>query len=173
MTSLTINGAIKLYSNKQWNVLYEQENAPKYPASAGVLVASTDSTALTYYSGRILSIITSANATNPALIGMFLNYQPGSSNPDQLIPTHFISEEWINGMVGLDITNTTTSTNTFNNVQVSPLIPIGTTLYYNTLVANNTSAVMTGFNAYFIIEQLAPIYLNQVSCPLITLQGVA
>lgn len=173
MSSLIINGSNTLWKNKQWNVVYEQENAPKYLQLTSTLVASTDSTAPLYYSGRILSIITATNATNPQLIGKFLNYQPGSANPDQLIPTHIIAEQFINGMIGLDITTQTSATQTFNLVSATPLIPIGTTLYYNTLVANNTSAVMVGFNAYFNIVTLENIQVNQTSCPLITLQGVS
>lgn len=167
---LNINGAVNQWSNPQWNVLYEGANAPKYPQIQGTLVKSTDDTL--YYSGRILSIYTEANAPDPSLVGTYVNYDPESENLDQQVPSHIIVDEWVNGVHGLDITSQTTRTNTFNQVNVSPLSFIGTTLYYNTIQTNNSSDVLDGFNAFYIIGTVNSPLLNGVSCPLITIQGV-
>lgn len=166
---ITIQGATNQWTNKQWNVIYEGSNAPVYPQVLGTLVKATDGS--TYYSGRILSIITVAHATNPDLVGMFLNYDPTSSNPDQLVPTHVISDQWVNGVYGLDDTNQTTQTNTYNQINVSPFL-IGTTFYYKTLTDQNPAGVITGFNAYYKEATITNIQLNGAECPVITIQGV-
>lgn len=168
MSDLTINGAVQIWDNKQWNVLYEGENAPKYPQILGILlkVVEVTPTLPLYFSGRILSIITSGAHT-----GMFINYDPAGSG-DQLVPTHVIADEWVNGLAGMDTTSLTTTSLTFNKVNVAPLGLIGTTLYNNTLVANNTAGAITGFEAYYIIDTITNIKLQGVSCPLITIQGL-
>ncbi len=169
MSDLTINGAVPVWTNKQWNVLYEGENAPKYPQILGILLKTVEAVATLplYYSGRILSIITSGANT-----GMFINYDPDGSG-DQLVPTHIIADQWVNGLAGLDTTSLTTKSLTFNKVNVAPLGLTGTTLYRNTIVANNTAACVTGFEAYYVIETITNIKLAGVSCPIITIQGVA
>lgn len=167
---ITINGAVNAWDNKQWNVLYEGRDAPQYPQILGTIVKATDDTL--YYSGRILSQYTEANAPDPSLVGMFVNYDPDSTNPDQQIPSHVIADEWVNGLLGLDITSATTTTDTFNTINVAPLGAIGTTLYYNTLTANNTVGVIAGFNAYYIVNTLNNILLNGAACPIVTIQGV-
>ncbi len=167
--TITINGATQQWDNKQYNVIYEGANAPKYPQVTGTLVKTTDDS--TYRSGRLLSIITSANATNASLVGMFLNYDPESSNPDQLIPSHVIADEWVNGINGYDLTSATTAAATYNQINVAPFLT-GTTFYYNALVDQNSIDAMTGFDAFYVESTITNIQLNGTACPVITIQGV-
>lgn len=170
MSSITINSATPVSDNIQWNVMYEQFNAPKYPSQNAILNLATDNTL--YTSGRLLSVYTTANAPTPAQVGTYVNYDPASLNLDQKVPVAIISEEWVNNYSGVDFTNTATTTATFRQIQVTPLL-IGSTMYKNTLVANNPAAVITGFNAYFTLDTISTVQLNGASCPLITIQGVA
>ncbi len=169
MANITLNSAVQVFDNIQWNVLYEQFNAPQYPQQWGVLNVPLDSS--TYTSGRLLSRYTAGNAPSAALIGTYINYDPAGDAAQQ-VPVAVISEEWVNGYPGFLNTNSGVAAATFRNIQVAPLL-IGTTLYYNTLVANNPSEVITGFNAYFNLSDVSDIEVNQVKCPLITIQGVA
>jgi hypothetical protein len=163
-----MNSAVKVFQNQQWNVIYEQFNAPQYPNQYGLLNAPLDGTA--YTSGRLLAQYTAANAPSPDLVGTYINYDPAGTTAQQTLSA-IIAEQWVNDYEGIDFTTPETIARTFRNIQVAPLL-IGTTLYFNTLEANNSVAVITGFDAFFIVNQISNIQLNGVTCPLITIQGV-
>lgn len=168
--TIEVNGATPVFTSNQTCVMYEGVNAPRYPLLNGVLAPSTDDSL--YYSGRLLSIYTEANAPSPALVGTFVNYDPASTNPDQAIPTHVIAGEFVPGLPGLDTTSQTTATNTLNIVSVAPLLT-GTTMYLNSLTDNNPAPVMTGFEAYFVIATITTTQLQNEDCDVISIQGVA
>jgi len=169
--AITINSANPLWDNKQWLVVYEGFNAPRYPEIMATFAPSTDINNPTYYSGRLLSVYSEAHAPDPKLVGCYVNYDPDSSNVDQQTCVAVISSEWVNGLSGLDVTSNATATATFNQANVSKIYT-GIVLYYSTLVANNTSAVLAGFNSQFVVSEIETIQVNGLDSALITVQGV-
>lgn len=167
--TIEINGAVPVFDNKQRLVVYQQFNAPEYPEILGVLAPNTNDEL--YYSGTLMCRYTTANAPVDALAGTFVNYDPESEDEAQTVATHVIASQWVNGVVGMDPTSQTTRTATFNQYSFAPLLT-GTTLYYATLTEVNSTEVMDGFNAQFIVSEIVNIQLNQADCPLITIQGV-
>lgn len=169
---INVNGRVNVFNSNQNVVMYAAYNAPKYPAVNAVLLPSTDVDLPTYSSGRLLSIVTAANATDPALVGCYLNFDPTSTNPDQLVPTHVISGEFVVDAVGLDNQNSGTAAETLNIVPANEFL-IGVTFYKNTLVAANSVAAYAAFEAYYILSKVTTTQLQGEDCDVLTVQGVA
>lgn len=135
----------------------------------GQLVASTATVPL-YYTGTLLAVY-GANAPSPDLVGWYVNYDPASSNADQAVCVGAVAGEFVSGVTGATLTNPTTVGQTYNAVNVIKFT-IGTTYYRNVLVANNTTAAMTGFDNTFNVVELADIYYNNIPTTVESIQGV-
>ena len=170
MANININAARNVYTSIQTPVVYQQSNAPKYPELEVILAPSTDVLKPTYASGRLMAKYGS-DAPSASLVGTYVNYDPASAVASQAIPVAIICDQFAQVLTGVDTTSTTTATNTINNVNVAPLL-IGTTLYQNAIINGNSGAVVTGFNAYFIITDLQTVMIGQTATQLITIQGV-
>lgn len=170
MGAININVSEPAYTSSQTPVVFQQQNAPKYPELEVILAPSTDTNMPTYSSGRIMA---KYGSDAPAgLQGTYVNYDPASSVNSQKIPVAIICDEWALGLTGVNLTSEVTATNTINTVNVCPNL-IGQVLFLNAIVNGNEAAVVTGFNAYFNITTLQNITVGQTITQLISIQGVA
>jgi hypothetical protein len=152
--TITVKNSSKIFDNIQTLVLYQNGSGYLYPLDSGILAPSTDLTRPTYSAGRLLAQYTTVPPT-PALQDAYVNYDPASSNADQakcvaIIPTGYYN------LTGLNNTSTSTATDTINNINVARLLA-GVQLFYATIVAQNSTAVVTGFNT-----SIAPVFVTQV-----------
>ena len=167
--SITINNAQFAFKRVQRLVVYQQANAPQYPAPTFILAPSTDTALPTYTAGRLLATYGN-DAPNANLIGTLVNWDPASSVASQTIATHVLSDAFVENLPGIDLTNTATATATINRVACTPLF-IGLCLQYGYLVESNSTAVMTAFNTDFTVRKIADITNTKVVDKIISIQG--
>lgn len=165
---ITIYGGKQVFSSSQTILLYQGVYAPLYPVILGLLAPNTSGEL--YKTGSLLAKY-GANAPTPNLQGAFVNYDPTSSNADQAICVGAVSGQFVGGVVGTDVTNIDTATETYNRVNVA-LFNIGMQLYENALSLNNTTAQMTGFNNTYKVNVLDTCLANGGQTNVITIQGV-
>ena len=162
-----IQNISQLWVNKQFPVAYGQS---RYVKIQGILAQSTSINLPTYSSGRILSSIDSTSNVN--LQDLFINYDPNSSDPNQIKPSHILASEWVNNLVGTDVTNSDTVTNTYQPVDLLPLIP-GIMFYELPLILNNESGVLVSFENYYnLVVVSKSIKWNGIATRLLAISSV-
>lgn len=165
--SFTINNSIPVFTYKQILVEYTNGSGYPYPRNSGILAPSTDSTRPLYSSGRLLAKYGN-DAPTLALVGAWVNYDPASSVVSQKTCVGIIPAGY-NDLTGVDLTNITTETETINNISVVMLLS-GVTLYEATIIAQNSAAVVTGFNTDFSPKVVTTTYYDGVESNIIAIQ---
>lgn len=145
--AVTIYGGKEVFNSKQTIVIYQgYGDDASYPIKLGQLAPNTNDEL--YTTGTLLSQYTVANAPSPALVGMYVNFDSTSSNPDQLIVVGVITGQMIQGVTGVDTTSIATATATNNEVNIM-LWSVGVKFYENAISQNNAPADVTDFYAQF------------------------
>jgi hypothetical protein len=165
--SFTINNSVPVFKYKQILVEYTDGSGYPYPRTSGILAPSTDVAKPLYSSGRLLAQY-GDDAPNAALIGAWVNYDPASSVVSQQTCAGIIPAGY-NDLTGIDITNVTTETQTINNINIVKLLS-GVTLYEATIIAQNSTAVVTGFNTDLSPKVVTETYYDGVQSNIIAIQ---
>lgn len=164
---VSINNSIPVFNYKQILVEYSNGNGYPYPRDSGILAPSTDTTTPLYSSGRLLAQYSVADAPSPELAGAYVNYDPASTKASQKICVGIIPTGY-NNLTGINVTTTDTKTATINNINVVRLLS-GVTLYQATIIAQNSAAVVTGFNTAFTPKVVTTTYLDGVESNIIAI----
>ena len=168
--SLNINDQQKVFSSVQTLVVYQQFNAPRYPAINVLLAPSTDATLPTYSAGRLLAQY-GADAPSADLVGMYVNYDPASAVVSQQKCVAVLSAPFVQDLPGVDVTSTETMTATINRVEVTPLL-IGTSLYLSAIENANDAAVVTAFEGAFTLASLGNVNVGMEPTQVVSIQAV-
>jgi len=169
--TINTNSYKEVYNGKQRLVVYSNGNIPYVPLTNVVLAPSTDTLRPLYNAGRIMAIYGS-DAPNAAYEGMAVNFDPASAVTSQTIPVGVLADPFAQDLTGIDLTSATTATATINRVNISKFLVGGSLYWYNTLLQENSTAVMTGFNAYFVTDVVTQAYLGTTQSNIIAIQGV-
>jgi hypothetical protein len=162
-----VNGRVVMTSKQVVSIPYEATQlAYQIPAR---LAPSTSLVLPTYSSARILALY---NDNAPAgYKGFYVNYDRNSTNLDQKIPSVIIVDAFLRGVLGMDLTNINTATQTVNSVQVYPL-QLLTQLYWSVIEQYNEPSVVSGLLDYFIWKDIANTFYNDQPTTIKQIQGV-
>jgi len=163
-----INNSVTAFNYTQVLVEYSNGYGYPYPRDSGILAPSTDSARPLYSSGRLLAKYSVADAPSPELAGAYVNYDPASTKVSQktcvaIIPTGY------KDLTGVNVATADTETATINNINVVKLLA-GVTLFEATIIAQNSAAVVTGFNTAFTPKIVTTTYLDGVESNIIAIQ---
>lgn len=168
--ALNINNATQQFTSKQTLVVYQQYDAPVYPAVGGLLAPSTDVTLPLYSAGRLLALY-GADAPDADLIGTYVNFDPASLVVSQQTCVAVLSAPFVHDLAGLDVTTTESMSATINRVEITPLL-IGTSLYMSAINEGNTATIVTAFEAAFTLANLGNIKMGMADTSVVSIQKV-
>lgn len=174
MTTYTESG-LPLFTSKQIVLLLNNLGLQNNTfLKTAVLCKSTNG--LPYTTGTLLALY-GANA--PAgKAGMYVNYDPASSNADQKVCVGAIATPFLQPIYGCDVVADGSDYfwdgQPFNTVSMLPFL-IGNSeammFYENAITLANAPAVVTGFRAAFVLQTMATVEANGSMTNVLCVQG--